>query len=754
MKLNNYFYLLISLCLCIILSSTYAKTVSPEDCQACHPDEYRQWEGSHHDFAMQIADKNSVSGNFNQAVFYKQGVKDGIKTTFYKNNDRFMVKTDGENGKLQDFEIAYTFGVYPLQQYMVKFPKGKIQVLDIAWDSRTHEEGGQRWFSLHPDEKIMAGDVLHWTGPNMNWNYMCADCHSTNLKKNYNQSDKTYATQWDAINVSCEACHGSAADHISHATEIEQGNRNKALDKEWLNNKKLSINFPLAKQRHWQTHKETGKPRLSEKSDQYQVELCAKCHSRRSQFSDDFVPGDNFRDHYLPSLLTESLYYPDGKINDEVFVYGSFVQSKMYHSGVICSDCHNTHTLELKVPGDKVCQQCHLSSQYATATHHFHQQDSTGADCITCHMPAKTYMGVDVRNDHSFRIPRPDLSQAPGIPDACTNCHEDKSSRWAAQAIKKWYGKTPTGYQQFSPALYAIQAQTDQTLTEIYNVLLSEIPNIAKASVVNHLGDYPSQQTLMTSLQMLNSGDADIRRSALQSLSSFPIQHTLKSIFPKLEDPVKTVRLEAARILSALPEGNMGKQQKQILDKAIEEYRQSLLFISERPEAQLSLAQLYQNWGKTGQAEKAFIEALRLQKHSIPAYANYANFMQHQGRETEAYELLQQGIKVTHAASLYHALGLWFVRSKDQQKALINLQKAADMETDNARYQYVYAVAMAAKNPQQAIEILETSLQKHSGDVATLAALMNYYKQSGDQFNADKYRRKIEKVMTYKIQSK
>lgn len=232
MKLNNYFYLLFILCSCAILPTVYANYVGPEDCQACHPDEYLQWKGSHHELALQVADKNSVLGDFNQAVFYKEGVKNGIKTTFSKNNDRFMVKTDGDDGKLHDFEIAYTFGVYPLQQYIVKFPQGKIQVLDIAWDSRTHEEGGQRWFSLHPDEKIMAGDVLHWAGPNMNWNYMCADCHSTNLKKNYNPSDKTYATQWDAINVSCEACHGPAADHIRHAGEIEKGNKIKS----WIRN--------------------------------------------------------------------------------------------------------------------------------------------------------------------------------------------------------------------------------------------------------------------------------------------------------------------------------------------------------------------------------------------------------------------------------------------------------------------------------------------------------------------------------------
>ncbi len=707
-------------------------------CEGCHQQQVKRWQGSHHDLAMQHADKETVLADFDQAVF----IKDGIKTTFFKNDNRFFVNTEDETGKLNDFEIAYTFGVYPLQQYMVKFPGGRVQVLDIAWDSRTKAQGGQRWFSLHPEENIKAGDVLHWTGPNMNWNYMCADCHSTNLKKNYNPADKTYDTQWQAINVSCEACHGPAAEHVQWAKE-------KADSKD----KALTINFPVAGNRHWSINKETQKPYLS--SDQFsnhnEIELCAKCHSRRSQFSDDFVPGDRFRDHYLPSMLTDALYYADGKIKDEVYVYGSFKQSKMYQSGVICSDCHNAHTLELKFDGDKVCQSCHVSSNYATEKHHFHKQGSTGASCIACHMPAKTYMGIDERNDHSFRIPRPDLSQKLATqtkhPDACTNCHKKQSSLWAAAAIKKWYGKTTKGYQQFSPALHAIERQSEQALNEVYHALLAETPDIARATMVSHLGDYPTRQTLMTSLQMLRSDDADIRRAALQSLQAFPIQHSLKYIFPTLKDPVKTVRLEAARILLSIPQGSMPDDQKILLDKVIEEYRQSLLFVAERPEAQLALAQIYQAQGDIKQAEAALKEALILQDKYVPAYVNYVSFLQQQGREDDAYAMLHKGIKATKAAALYHSLGLWHVRNKEKDKGVKYLQQAAEMEIDNARYQYVYAVAVGDKKPEQAIRILESSLQKHSGHLDTLVGLMSYSRQLGDQFKVDKYRSKIDSVM-------
>jgi cytochrome c553 len=77
------------------------------------------------------------------------------------------------------------FGVYPLQQYLLPLDDGRLQALSIAWDSRPAEEGGQRWYHLYPDEAIAHDDPLHWTGPYQNWNTRCAECHSTDLHKNY-----------------------------------------------------------------------------------------------------------------------------------------------------------------------------------------------------------------------------------------------------------------------------------------------------------------------------------------------------------------------------------------------------------------------------------------------------------------------------------------------------------------------------------------------------------------------------------------
>jgi len=715
--------------------------VGEQTCKTCHSKEHQQWQGSHHDLAMQEASAKTVLGDFKNAKFSKQG----INSTFFMRDGLFMVNTDGADNKLHDYQISYTFGVYPLQQYMVKFPQGKVQVLDISWDSRPKEQGGQRWFSLHPDESIKADDVLHWTGPSLNWNYMCADCHSTNLKKNYNASTQSYDTQWDAINVSCEACHGPASEHIAWSNAPKKSAS--------INNKGLTINLSSESKRHWKINAQTHKPELSTDSNasKQTSELCAKCHSRRSQLDDDFVPGDNFRDHYLPALLTDALYYSDGKIKDEVYVYGSFTQSRMYKAGVTCNDCHDPHSLERKAGGDKVCAQCHLEVDYASNKHHFHKAESSGASCIACHMPAKTYMGVDERNDHSFRIPRPDLAEQLAMPDACTNCHKDKKSPWAAGAIKKWLGKTPQGYQKFGPALHALDQQSDQALSLAYKVLLDEAPTIAKATALSYLGNYPSRQTLMTALQMLQSKEPDIRRQALIALQGFPLQHTIAQVFPLLKDPIKSVRLEVARILSSVPKGAMDKQQADLLAKVTEEYHQSLLFSADRPESQVALGEFYSQQRLLQKAESAYQQALVLQPKYVPAYVNYAQFLQQNHREKEAFVILQNGLKIINDAGLYHAIGLWYIRNNDKKNGLEKLQKAAELDENSSRYQYVYAVAVGEKQPKQAIAILEESLQKHSGHIETLGALASYYHQVGDDVNAKRYQQKAQAVMQYKL---
>ncbi|HQR73273.1 MAG TPA: ammonia-forming cytochrome c nitrite reductase subunit c552 [Sulfurovum sp.] len=695
-------------------------------CLACHKEHTQNFSTSQHALAMQEANVKTVLGDFNNATFNYNG----IVSTFFKKGEKFMVTTDNEHGILQNYEIAYTFGVYPLQQYMVKFPKGKVQVLDIAWDSRSKTDGGQRWFHIHKDDNVTAGDVLHWTGPNLNWNFMCADCHSTALQKNYDAKTKTFHTTYENITLTCASCHGKGDEHLMWAKD----------PKAYKGEHPMGLAIQLAKN-HWKMDAQ-GKPKLEGKINRTEVEMCAQCHARRAQLDNSYSPGEKFDNHYLLSQLDESLYFSNGAIKDEVYEYGSFKQSKMYEAGVTCSDCHDVHSLSQTSLNDTVCFKCHQASTYTSTKHHFHQENGKGASCISCHMPSRTYMGVDERNDHSFRLPRPDLSIGTDNPNACNQCHTDKSAQWANDVMVKWYGKVPVGKQNFAHALEALHTSSQDAPQSLYEVLMGTQPNIAKATAVAYLGNYPSQQTYTTTLQMLRNSQADIRLSALQALETFPPQMRVQETLKMLDDKVKTVRIEAARQLSALPKGDLDPATAAKLSKGIEEYQQTLLFNADRAESQTALGTLYANLGEPEKAKEAFEEALRIQKAYVPATINYVYFLQNNKQEDEAFGILQNGLKNgSDQAELHYALGLWYVRHQDNTKALEALKRAASLDEDNAQFQYVYAVALARDNVKEAISILEASLKKHTGDVQTLYGLVYYYQQIGDTEKAKQYKK-------------
>ncbi len=391
-----------------------AAYVGSQACARCHATETEAWQASQHAVAMQHADERTVLGDFNDASFDFQGVQ----SRFFRRDGRYFIRTDGPDGQLADFEVKYTFGVAPLQQYLVELPGGRLQAVAVTWDARPREQGGQRWFRQYPDEKIDHADELHWTRRAQNWNFMCADCHSTRVSKGYDVADDSFKTTYAEISVGCEACHGPGSAHVQWAA-----------DKGSEAGKGLTVQFDERRGVAW-LRDEAGRPvRSKPRQTEREIEVCAQCHARRAQIAEGYQPGRPFLDHYLPALLTPTLYHADGQQQDEVFIWGSWMQSRMHAAGVTCSDCHDPHTQQLRAPGNAVCAQCHEPSKYDAAAHHRHEQGSDGAQCANCHMPQGTYMVVDRRRDHSMRVPRPDESVALGVPNACSSCHTDRDAQ-------------------------------------------------------------------------------------------------------------------------------------------------------------------------------------------------------------------------------------------------------------------------------------------------------------------------------------
>jgi predicted CXXCH cytochrome family protein len=589
-----------------------ATFVGREVCRPCHEAASESWRGSDHDLAMDVATAETVLGDFDDAVFESKAVT----STFFEDDGRFFVNTEGPDGELADFEITHTFGHDPLQQYLVPFPGGRLQCLSIAWDS----EAG-KWFDLYPDEEIPADDWLHWTRAAQNWNGMCAECHSTNLEKNFDAASNSYATTWSEIDVSCEACHGPGSHHVAWA-EIQPMARPEIED--------YGLVIP------------TGNISAHE-----QVEICAPCHARRTELGDWDHTVTALLHSHLPTVLDEGLYHSDGQILEEVYVWGSFTQSKMYANDVRCSDCHDAHSLKLKFEGNDLCLQCHRADAYDTADHHFHKkihegEPSDGALCVKCHMPEQAYMVIDERADHSLRVPRPDLSQTLGTPNACSQggCHDDKPLSWSVDAFTKWYGLAKKPH--YGPTLAAGREGRPEARDDLVRLAGDPLyPAIVRATALSLLGRYSGEASTRAFALALADSEALMRYTAVNAVAAASPEELVELVAPLLLDPMKAVRMQAAVQLADVPDKLLKPYQREALAEALTEYRKAMEHSLDFAFAGHNLGNLAARLGDAAEAERYYRLAVAIDDLFYPAKANLAVLLNARGQNDEAEALLR-----------------------------------------------------------------------------------------------------------------
>ena len=668
---------------------------------------------------MAAPTEQTVRGDFDNTTFKHQGVT----TRFFKRDGKFIVRTDGPDGKLADFEVGYTFGVAPLQQYLIALPGGRLQPLQIAWDSER-----RRWFHLLPHEKTPPGDVLHWTGRLQTANTMCIVCHTTGFDKRYDAGADTFASRWSEPNVSCQSCHGPGQRHVQWAQQRAQGHPAPDLAGE-------RAGLPL---------------NLSKMSGAQQVEACASCHSRRSELTASYLPGQPRLDHFLPSLLTPPLYHVDGQQLDEVYVDGSFRQSKMYLKGVGCLSCHDAHSGKTKLAGNALCLQCHApqanpalpafasaAGNFDTPAHHFHKPGSGGSLCVNCHMPAKNYMQIQARPDHSLRVPRPDLSVKLGTPNACSTCHADKPAQWAADQVARWYGPKRRQEPHFGETFAATRAGQPQAREALARLAVDAAqPAIVRASALAELrGDGSSG--ISERIQATRDADAQVRAAAADSFDAVPVAQRLYALGPLLSDPVRAVRIAAARGLSSLAPDQLAAQ-RPAFDAALAEYIAAQNVSLDMPGAQLNLAVVYQNIGQPDAAELHYLQALKIDPDFTPARANLAQLYNGMGRNADAERVLTEGLKRMPAiGELQYSLGLLLAEEKRIDEAAAALAKAAQLLPERARVHYNLGLALQQLGRRQPAEAALLQAQKlEPRDAAICYALAVFYAQGGQHAQA------------------
>jgi len=692
-----------------------------ESCIECHRVQFDLWKGSDHDLAMAHATDETVLGDFNDATFEFKGETH----RFYKKDNRFFVWTTGPDGELSEFEISYTFGYRPLQQYLIAFEGGRLQCLPLTWNTDKNE-----WYhmvdTVYAGQDIDHANWLFWTNQAQNWNGMCADCHSTNLQKNYDFEADTFNTTWTDINVNCEACHGAGSEHITWA--------------------KLPEMARLADESYGLLVQTANLDNVS------YVDRCARCHARRSVFMD--FPGytTDLLDYMAPQLLIEPYYYPDGQILEEDYVYASFTHSKMYMTDIKCNDCHDVHSLKLveeAVKSNDLCLKCHRSDIYDTYQHHFHKKAGEGGDallakgkvyevgsgalCINCHMTGGYFMGVDFRRDHSFRIPRPDLSITAESPNACNDCHSQNTAHWAAGYIDKWYGLSRRPH--FGNVMAKARQDDTSAIPDLINIVLDELyPVIVRATAIYELEEFNNEEGRQAVITSLSDPESIIRYQAVQSYVPQDLEEMLSLLSPLLNDPVKAVRMQTAYRLSSIPVASMDSSLLREFYESLTEYREVMEYTGEFAASRHNLGSVYQNIGMNKEAEENFLAAIRIDDEFYPSMANLSVNYNQMGKNEEAEILLRHMINnFPQYPDAHYSLGLLLAEMGKYEESLASLKMASELTPSNPRVWYNLAMLhQYFKDDEAFVNAMNEALEIDPQNLEFLYTLADHYYRIAD----------------------
>ncbi|CAN1559747.1 NrfA-like domain containing protein [Flavobacteriaceae bacterium] len=686
--------------------------VGDQSCKKCHMAEFKDWKHSDHYMSMLQPNDSTVKGDFNNVTY----TGEGVTSRFFKKGNKFYINTEGDDGKNHDFEVKYIFGYKPLQQYLVQFPGGRLQVPRLSWDVNK-----KKWFNQYPGQKIPSHDWLHWTGNAQNWNTMCATCHSTNLRKNYDIKTDKYKTSYSIINVSCESCHGAGKLHVDYmnSNDYKSG---KTVAGSYL---KLS--------------KHTGQTEL--------INTCAPCHARVSEINGSHIESKEIMDNYILQIPDSEFFYADGQVKEEDYIYTSFLQSKMYSKGVSCINCHNPHNTKLKLAGNLTCTQCHVTNKYDVPSHTFHPKGTPAAQCVNCHMPGKVFMGNDLRHDHGFRVPRPDLSVKYGTPNACSNCHKDKSEKVLADAVIKWYGSK----REYHFAEDLIPGSRLDANSEIHLQKLIDnkfIPKIIKATATFYLGSIPTQTSLNALLARLPSKEAQIRYRALKSLASFSAENWINPVGPLLSDKVRAVRIAAADLYITIPSGQVPSQYAQAFAAAQIELEKSLRYQTDFSTGNVMLADYYLKLRDYSDAEKFYLRGLKKDINMNYALLNLSATYNAQGKNKQALNALDLALKNDPKNErIYYNKALLYFEMNDLKAAEKSFAKAVELKAVNPKVYYNYGLLLNQINKQKEAEtILLKGIRVNPSNPELYYALTYVYMKMNNKSKALQFAIKLKQM--------
>lgn len=449
--------------------------VGSSACEGCHQDRHASWDDTHHSRMTQEASAGSVQGKFSGQQLDYGGVR--VVPRLNGNEYSFEYRQVADGKLISELPVLRTVGSRRYQQYLTQDPvgDGTYYRLHYLW----HNED-QEWVRLN--NAFLHGDDLPFDQMVAVWDHNCIFCHNTGPEpniQNYQElisraangepvnaaNEATYQSTVADLGIGCESCHSPGATHVQ---------ANQSVWRRWLLKLSDSPDASIVNPKRLDA--------------EHSTQVCGACHAQRSPKSDQLLrrwldggptyrAGMNLNDHVTPVWqwtaspakdnpdLYRDRFWADGSPRLSAYEYQGLLQSRCYQEAELsCIDCHSMHggdpdgMISERNRGNRPCLECHqdLQQTQALQVHTRHQTDGPGSSCYACHMPYATYGVMTTHRTHQIQRPDPVQSAEAGKPNACTNCHQDRSLQWVAEQLRQgwgWQGEVVERYDGADPGL-------------------------------------------------------------------------------------------------------------------------------------------------------------------------------------------------------------------------------------------------------------------------------------------------------------
>lgn len=680
-------------------------------CIECHERFYELWSPSFHGKAMQPVDAAFVRENglpasgpiAAEGLYYEMVTRDSAMLMIEKDGDKI----------LNTFQIEWSLGGHNVFCFLTPLDKGKFQTIPLAYDMNR-----QTWFN-YPESAIrhfmdeeMLDEALPWRDAMYTFNTGCYSCHVSQLSTNFNLESETYQTTWREAGINCETCHGPAGDHIEIFRNLKEGEKPAEVG--------LIVTTTFTQEQHNAS--------------------CAPCHAKMNPITPSYMPGDKYFDNYNITTLEDPDFYADGRdLGENYTMTGWMMNPCLPKSEIHCVTCHTSSGRDRnKNNPNNSCLQCHAEIGTDIEAHTLHQTKD-GLTCLSCHVPKREFVGHFLRSDHSFRPPMPEATIRFGSPNACNQCHTDKSPEWANAIVKK---RENGNYQEttlkWAQLIDEARKGEWKNIGMIYSYITEEKENeVVTTSFIRLLVNYNNESKVNILIKALNSNSELVRSAAAAGLSGYTSDEVRSALLKACVDEIRLVRINAVSSLLIFSPESFTNEEQTLIDKAENEYVTSMTARPDNWSNHYNLGIYHQNKGNVNDALYSYETAARLYPQSLMPLINSSVLYSYIGNPSKAEENLKLAVKhdpKNEAANLN--LGLLLAEQGKMDEAERALKTVMEVNPGQAVAAYNLSVITAPRNIQEAVSYAQIAASSMPEDPKYAYTLAFYQLQNNQKKEA------------------